>query len=52
MELLKEEFDLKTYMNDGLVSNYYPIHQYKDRKIITQYWWKMKWKIHFLDLFK
>ena len=51
MKLFKEEFDLKLYQKEGIISKYFPVHHYKDRSIMTQYWWKQKFKIHFKDLF-
>lgn len=52
MKLFKDEFDLTLYQEEGVVSDFFPLHHYKKRRYIMDYWWKEKMNFHFFDLFK
>lgn len=50
MKLISEEFDIQSYIKKNLVTQFYPIHNYQERRAIYDMWSKNKSTIHFKDL--
>lgn len=51
MELINNEFDIDRFKKKGLITKYFPVHDYKQRKLILKLWSKYKYLIHFKDAF-
>ena len=51
MKLIKQEFSIDNYTRNGQIVKYFPVHDYKKRRVIEREWEKNAFRLHALDLF-
>lgn len=46
-KLINDEFDLKQFVNDGIIIDHFPLHDFEEMTTIYNFWKQEKWSIFF-----